>query len=268
MQSAELQKLDTYYKKRYLSAFSLVVAFVALLAASSSFVDFDPVQSLLNLPGGFVWLADNFMPTERSFQYLPKILGALGATFLDAVAASVVAALLSFVLAVIGSRVVGFGGIVQIIVRGIATVLRNIPTVAWAFILLFTFRQSEITGWIVLFLKSFGFLTRTFLENIEESAQGPLEAAVSCGATRLQMIAHVIIPNNLPMMVSWVLYQMETNIRDATLVGMLTGTGIGFVFQLYYCSFRYDTAGLVILCIMVVAILCEAVSNYVRRRVM
>ena len=67
---------------------------------------------------------------------------------------------------------------------------------------------------------------------------------------------------------SWMLYMVETNIRDATLVGILTGTGIGFVFNLFYKSFRYDVAGLVILLIVVVVICCESVSNYVRRRIL
>ena len=68
--------------------------------------------------------------------------------------------------------------------------------------------------------------------------------------------------------VSWVLYMIETNIRDATLVGILTGTGIGFVFDVYYKSFRYDVAGLVLLCIILVVIACELVSNFVRRRIL
>lgn len=60
---------------------------------------------------------------------------------------------------------------------------------------------------------------------------------------------------------------IETNIRDATLIGLLTGTGIGFVFDVYYKSFRYDIAGLVILSIVLVVIACELTSNFVRRKV-
>lgn len=60
---------------------------------------------------------------------------------------------------------------------------------------------------------------------------------------------------------------IETNIRDATLIGLLTGTGIGFVFDVYYKSFRYDIAGLVILSIVLVVIACELISNFVRRKV-
>ena len=47
---------------------------------------------------------------------------------------------------------------------------------------------------------------------------------------------------------------IETNIRDATLIGLLTGTGIGFVFDVYYKSFRYDVAGLVILAIILAVV--------------
>lgn len=63
------------------------------------------------------------------------------------------------------------------------------------------------------------------------------------------------------------MYMIETNIRDATLIGLLTGTGIGFVFDVYYKSFRYDIAGLVILSIVLVVIACELTSNFVRRKV-
>lgn len=64
---------------------------------------------------------------------------------------------------------------------------------------------------------------------------------------------------------SWVLYMVETNIRSATLIGILTGTGIGFAFDLYYKSFRYDDAGLVILVTVIVVIVIEAISNRARR---
>ncbi|MFR4804993.1 MAG: PhnE/PtxC family ABC transporter permease [Eggerthellaceae bacterium] len=80
-------------------------------------------------------------------------------------------------------------------------------------------------------------------------------------------MAQAVIPMSITSVVSWVLYMIETNIRDATLIGLLTGTGIGFVFDVYYKSFRYDIAGLVILSIVLVVIACELTSNFVRRKV-
>ena len=72
---------------------------------------------------------------------------------------------------------------------------------------------------------------------------------------------------SITSVISWVMYMIETNIRDATLIGLLTGTGIGFVFDVYYKSFRYDIAGLAILSIVLVVIACELTSNFVRRKV-
>ncbi|MFR3092375.1 MAG: PhnE/PtxC family ABC transporter permease [Eggerthella lenta] len=80
-------------------------------------------------------------------------------------------------------------------------------------------------------------------------------------------MAQAVVPMSITSVISWVMYMIETNIRDATLIGLLTGTGIGFVFDVYYKSFRYDIAGLVILSIVLVVIACELTSNFVRRKV-
>ena len=94
-----------------------------------------------------------------------------------------------------------------------------------------------------------------------------MEALRACGASYGQIVAQAVVPMSITSVVSWVLYMIETNIRDATLIGILTGTGIGFVFDVYYKSFRYDIAGLVLLSIILVVIACELISNFVRRRI-
>ena len=56
--------------------------------------------------------------------------------------------------------------------------------------------------------------------------------------------------------------------REATLIGILTGTGIGFIFNLYYRSFRYDAAGLVILIVAVIVSAIELISNKIRKELL
>ncbi len=257
-----------FFRKRTLSLV-LAVALLCLLGAlSGTYVGFDAVAALLEIPGGFAWMATEFVPSLSSLEKLGTILPALGSTVLVAVAASCIAAVLAYVCAVLGSRTVGVGGPVPILVRGVASLFRNIPVVAWAFILLFSFKQSEFTGFLALFLTSFGYLTRCFLESIDELSAGPVEALRATGATYGQIVAQAVVPLSITSVISWVLYMTETNIRDATLVGILTGTGIGFVFDVYYKSFRYDIAGLTILVIVVAVVACEATSNYVRRKIL
>ena len=257
-----------FFLKKHLTFVALIFAFLAICAVSSQFVGFDLPKALRDFPAGFIWFLQKFMPTPSSFDKMGTIGPALLSTVLDSVAASCTAAVLAYVCAVLGSRTTGLGGPMQLIVRAIASVFRNIPIVAWAFLLLFSFKQSEFTGYLALFLQSFGLLTRCFLESIDEMSVGPVEALRSCGAGYLQVVARAVVPMSITQVISWVLYMIETNIRDATLVGMLTGTGIGFVFDLYYKSFRYDTAGLVLILVIIVVIACETASNYIRRRVM
>lgn len=259
--------LRAYFLKRGLKIGCLVLLVALIAVVCDARCDFDPIETLLDLPGSIVWTVQHFTPNAGSLDKLPKILQALWRTFLSATAAAVVSAVIAYGFALIGCRSIGFGGVVSVIVRGIATVSRNIPNVAWAFMLTFSFGQSEFTGFLVLFLKSFGFLTRMFLETMDEVPVGSIEAVRAVGATRLQAIGSVMMPLTSTQVISWLLYMVETNTRDATLVGMLTGSGIGFVFELYYRTFRYDVAGLTVVCIAIMAMGCEALSNFVRRRI-
>ncbi len=58
---------------------------------------------------------------------------------------------------------------------------------------------------------------------------------------------------------------IETNIRSATLVGLLTGTGIGYLFDLYYKKLDYNMLGLITIMIIAVVFIIEFTSNKVRK---
>ena len=132
-------------------------------------------------------------------------------------------------------------------------------------IFLLAFGQTFLTGLLALLIETLGFLTRSFLEIIDETAAGPVEGLRSGGANWGQVVSQAVIPSLLPALTSWVLFMLESNIRSATLVGLLTGTGIGFLFDLYYKSLNYPSAGLVTLAVVVVVLLLEGTSNTLRK---
>lgn len=180
--AAEAYTARWFFRKRTLCIVGLVAGFLAINALSGAYVDFDFMEAAADIPGGLAWMAVNFLPSAASLEKLPQIMPALLSTVLDSIAASTTAALLAYVVAVLGSRSVGLGGVAQVLARGIASLFRNIPVVAWAFILLFSFHQSEFTGFLALFLGSFGYLTRCFLESIDEISSGTIEALRATGA--------------------------------------------------------------------------------------
>ena len=139
------------------------------------------------------------------------------------------------------------------------------PLVAWAMILMLAFSQSSLTGFLALFFGSLGFLVRAFMEALDEVDPGVIEALKATGASYFHVIFRSVVPCSSPQIVSWLLFTIETNIRDATLVGFLTGTGIGFAFDMYYKSFNYHAASLVVIVTVLAVLVLEAISNGVRR---
>jgi phosphonate transport system permease protein len=158
--------------------------------------------------------------------------------------------------------------ILTYLVRLIAMFFRNIPLAAWAMILLFSFGQNEFTGYLALFFGTLGYSTRSLLEIVDESSEGTVEALKASGASYFQIIFQGIIPMISSQAVSWMLFMIESNIREATLVGILTGTGIGFLFNFYFRGFRYHLAGMVVLFIIITVLVLEVVSNKIRRMVL
>ena len=100
---------------------------------------------------------------------------------------------------------------------------------------------------------------------IDEASQSSVEALTATGATYFQIVSKAVIPQCLPQMLSWVLFMVETNVRNATLVGILTGTGIGYTFDVYYKMLNYNAVALVTLCIVITVIIVDLISNYVRK---
>lgn len=230
--------------------------------------EYDVVKGFTSIPKAVEWAVSNFYPDEKSMKKLPDILDKLIETLLVSIAATTTGAVFALVFAVLGSQTTGINGVISLISRWIATIFRNIDVAAWSMILLFSFGMNVLTGYLALFFGSFGFLTRAFMETIDEVSNSSVEALRATGAGYLAIVAQSVIPSSAPQLLSWVLFTIETNIRQATLIGILTGTGIGFLFNLYYKSLNYGAASLVVVFIVIAIMVIESVSNYVRRVIM
>ncbi|SDZ25711.1 phosphonate transport system permease protein [Evansella caseinilytica] len=253
-----------FLKKRLVS---LILIGILLLVTYGAMVitQFDAVKGLTSIPQAVEWGIKNFYPNQDALDKLPRIWENLRETLLISLAASTVAGVFALVFAIIGSSTTRVNSFLGTFARGIATLFRNIDVAAWAMILLFSFGQSALTGYFALFFVSFGFLTRAFMETIDEVSNSSVEALRATGASYPSIIIHSVIPSSIPQMISWLLFTFETNIRSATLVGILTGTGIGFSFDLYYKSLNYNAASLVVIAIMLSIFAIEFLSNYIRR---
>ncbi|SKC47904.1 phosphonate transport system permease protein [Maledivibacter halophilus] len=233
--------------------------------ASIAITEYDVIKGFTSLPKAIGWMVSNFYPNEKAMEKLPGILEKLKETIFLSITSTTVASLFALILALFGSKTTKINNVLSSISRLTASIFRNIPIVAWAMVLLFSFGQSYFTGYLALFFVTFGFLTRAFIETIDEASFSSVEALKATGSNYLHIIFQAVLPSSLPQIVSWVLFMIETNIRSSTLVGILTGTGIGFTFDLYYKSMNYNAASLVVFSVVITVLIIELISNYLRR---
>lgn len=247
---------------------TLIVAgiILALFIIASAFTKYQPLDFLLNMENFWQFIFVDLLPPKISDW--KGILKGLTQTFSMAMAATLISSLLSLCLAFLGSNTTAPWKPLKKIIRFVASIARNIPSMIWIFILIMAFGIGNLVGMLALLISTCGFLTRSFIEVMDEVGGESLESMRAVGAGRLSTITQVIIPASLPGFISWLMYAFEINIRSSTLVGAVGGGGIGLVMTGYIKQFRYHSAMGVILLVALVIILVDMLTNFLRKRVL
>jgi phosphonate transport system permease protein len=257
-------RADVFKRRKKVYAAALL-GVVLLYAGASVVTGYHPADGVLSIPRALHWMAVNLIPNEKAFARLPNILNKLMETTLLSVAATVIAAVFAFFFSLMGSNTTRPNAGVAWFVRMFAAFFRNVPDVVWAMLLMFSFGQNVLTGFFALFFTTFGMLTRTFIETIDEVSADCIEALKASGAGYMQTVFQGVVPSSISEIITWILFMIETNIRSSTLIGILTATGIGYLFDLYYKRLDYASASLVVLSIVLIVLLLEFLTAKIRK---
>ena len=203
-----------------------------------------------------------------NFEKAFGIWDALLQTVAMAVIATFAGGLIAFCLCFFASYQTAPRPFIVKIVRGMASLQRNIPNTIWLFIFRMSFGIGTAIGLIALLFNTVGFLTRMFAEVVDEIGKESMEALDSVGAAYLPKLFQCVIPASIPGFISWLLYAAEINIRASGVVGALGGGGIGLILTGYLASFRYHIAFAIILVLAAVTILIGMIANYLRKKVL
>lgn len=258
-------KNQDVFAKQKLKHTLILLSVAVIFWISSAVSNFDVVDGFFSIPKALIWMGTNLIPDAKAFERLPKILERLTDTVLLSISVTVVAGVLAFAFSLLGSRTTKVNPFLSKVVRMVAAFFRNVPDVVWAMLFLFSFGQNMVTGFLALFFTTFGLLTRAFIETIDEVSSDCVEALEATGASFVQIVFQGIIPSAIAGIITWVLYMIETNIRSSTLIGILTATGIGYLFDLYYKRLDFGSASLIVISIVLVVIAIETISNKIRR---
>lgn len=196
----------------------------------------------------------------------PRILNALVETFGMAFAGTFLGVLFSIPLGIIGAKnIVSFGPL-HFAIRRVFDFFRGIPALIWALILVTAFGLGPFAGVIALALADIPVLSKLYAEAIENVDRKPIEGMRAAGCGRFEVIRYGIAPQVVPIMLSQALYYLESNFRNAAVLGVVGAGGIGFELEERIRIYAFDEVSFIILLFMIAVAGLDTISGNLRKR--
>ncbi len=150
-------------------------------------------------------------------------------------------------------------------IRRMMDACRAINEMVFAMLFVVAVGLGPFAGVLALWIHTTGVLAKLFSEAVEAIDPQPVEGIRATGANALEEIVYGVIPQVLPLWISYALYRLESNVRSAAVVGMVGAGGIGVVLWDIIRSFQYAETCAVLIIIVVTVSSVDMISAQIRK---
>lgn len=234
---------------------------LALLALSWHGADMRPLDLLRDSGNMARFAADFFPPDFRDWR-----------TYLEEMFVTVQIALWGTALAVAMAVPLGLASSANIVppwvyqpTRRLMDACRAINEMVFAMLFIVAVGLGPFAGVLALWVHTTGVLAKLFSEAVEAIDPRPVEGVRATGAGALEEVVYGVIPQVLPLWLSFALYRFESNVRSASVVGIVGAGGIGTVLWEIIRSFQYAQTCAVMLIIIAFVTLIDVLSAQMRK---
>lgn len=227
--------------------------FFEFVTIGNGFKNLVKVLSFMLPPAHNGWIGD----------FVYGILETMAMAFLGTLLAAIVSIPLGFCAA----KNVCAQKIFHFLFRRVFDVIRGVDSLIWALIFVNVVGLGPFAGIMAIAVSDIGTLTKLFSEAIENIDTKQVEGVFSSGATKVQLIRYAIFPQIFPVIVSNALYFFESNIRSATILGVVGAGGIGLQLSDRIRVNNWDEASCIILLILITVSIIDTLSKKVRLKI-
>ncbi len=245
-----------------LGALLLWGVLAAVLAASWNGADMRPLE-LIRSAGNMAEFARGFFPPQLTDWR--SDLSELLVTFEIALWGTALAVACSMPLALLASSNLTPWWVHQP-VRRVLDACRAINEMVFALLFVVAVGLGPFAGVLALWVHTTGVLAKLFSEAVEAIDPHPVEGIRATGAHPLNVILYGVIPQVIPLWVSYTLYRFESNVRSASVVGMVGAGGIGAVLWDVVRGFEYGKTATVLILLAVSVTIIDTASAQLRKR--
>lgn len=238
----------------------ILIGFLFYMSAGITQADFKQVIANSDQIVGFL---SRLMKPD--FAYFPKLLAPLVKTLQMSLLGTTIGVLIAIPVSFLATPIVTGNKWISLVFRFILGVIRTIPTLLLAALLVAILGIGEATGVITIAIFTFGMVSQLMFQSIETIDFKPIEAQLAVGATRTQMAVWAIAPQVFSQFASYSFYAFEVNVRASTVLGYVGAGGIGVILNSSLALMKYERVSIILLTILVTVITVDKISERVRR---
>lgn len=201
-----------------------------------------------------------------NWEKLPRALFETWRSISMAWIGAILCVMVSIPLGMLAARGVGPAW-VRMCLRGVFAVIRAVPEVIIALILLTITGLTPLTGALALGIAGIGTQAKWVYETVESVQDGAPEAVRAAGGGIAEITRWALWPAAAPALMSFALYRFEINIRTSAVLGLVGAGGIGSMLANYTNFREWDTVGMLLIVVIVATMLMDTVSGAIRRRI-
>ncbi|HLN83252.1 MAG TPA: phosphonate ABC transporter, permease protein PhnE [Candidatus Binatia bacterium] len=195
------------------------------------------------------------------------VIGATLETVQMALAGTFLALLVAFPVGFLAARNTTPHRFVYYGVRTFLNLVRTIPDLALGLLFVAAVGLGAFAGTLALAVHTATVLGKLLSESVENIDEGVVEAIRATGAGYAQILSFAVLPQILPDLISFTLYRLETNIRAASVLGLIGAGGIGYLMNTSFRTFQYQEAAAIVLVLIALVMLVDYLSSRLRARV-
>ncbi|NCO21808.1 MAG: phosphonate ABC transporter, permease protein PhnE [Rhodobacterales bacterium] len=190
---------------------------------------------------------------------------AIGETILMAFLGTFGAAMIALPLAFVAAKRFSPFGALRFGTRRIFDFVRGVDALIWTVVLARAFGPGPLTGALAILITDSGTFGKIFSEALENVDEKQIEGVASTGAKPLQRYRFGVIPQIVPILLSQILYFLESNTRSATIIGAITGGGIGLMLtQAIQTQKDWEEVAYYIILIVGMVMIMDSFSGWLR----
>lgn len=203
--------------------------------------------------------------TPWEIGWLP-IVSAIFETVQMALIGTLAAVIMALPLSLLAAKNTSPTPILYTSIRLVLNFLRSIPELVYALLFVAAVGLGPFTGVLALAFGSVGSLARIFAEAIEQIDPAQVNAVRATGSSGIQTFVYGVLPQAVPLMISYSIIFFESNVRHATILGYVGAGGVGFLLFKYTGTSDYPKVLGTALVLVVAVTVIDRFSSWLRSR--